>query len=251
MRPRDRQLKIIDLVRSRGKVTVEQLAREFAISAESVRRDLTFLAATGKIRKIHGGAIPLRDFGEDAFARRMQTNAEAKRQIALKARHLANPGDTIFIDTGSTTLAMAEVLATIDELTVITNSTAIARVISAGNQTTQVYLLGGSYNEDNRQTFGKMALEQLRGFHANIAILAVAAVAADAGVMDYSHDEASVASTMIAHSERVAILADTSKFDRVAPFVVASFAQIDTLVCDDAPKDALAERLDQAGVEII
>ncbi len=251
MRPRDRQLRITDLVRTRGKVTVEQLAREFTISPETIRRDLTFLAATGKIRKVHGGAIPLRDFGEGAFAQRMHSNAEAKRKIAHKARQLAKSGDTIFIDTGSTTLVMAESLATIDELTIVTNSTAIARVISAANQATHIYLLGGSYNEDNRQTCGAMALEQLSGFHANLSMLAVASVAAEAGVMDYSHDEASIARAMIAHSERVAILADASKFDRVAPFVVASFAQIDTLVCDEAPQGVLAERLVQAGVEII
>lgn len=251
MRPRDRQLKIIDLVRSRGKVTVEQLTREFEVSAESIRRDLTFLATNGKIRKIHGGAIPLRDFGEDAFALRMQTNADAKRQIAQKVQHLVKPGDTIFIDTGSTTLAMAEILATIDELTVITNSTAIARVISAANQTTHIYLLGGSYNEDNRQTCGPMALQQLSCFHADISLLAVAAVDAGAGIMDYSHDEASIATAMITHSERVAILADASKFDRVAPFVVASFAQIDMLICDEIPTGLLVERLVHAGVEII
>jgi DeoR/GlpR family transcriptional regulator of sugar metabolism len=69
--------------------------------------------------------------------------------------------------------------------------------------------------------------------------------------MDYSFDEASIASTMIAHSDRVAILADASKFDRVAPFVVASFAQIDSLVCDRAPVNRLARQLDQAGVTVV
>lgn len=251
MRPRDRQLQILDLAQSRGKVTVEQLTREFAVSAESIRRDLTFLATSGKIRKIHGGAIPLRDFGEGVFAQRMQTNAEAKRHIAQKARQLVKPGDTIFIDTGSTTLAMAEALATIDELTVITNSTAIARVISAANQTTHIYLLGGSYNEDNRQTCGPIALEQLGKFRADLSVLAVATIAAEAGLMDFSHDEASIAAAMIEHSQRVAILADASKFDRVAPFVVASFAQIDTLVCDEMPTGQLAEQLIQAGVELV
>jgi DeoR family glycerol-3-phosphate regulon repressor len=251
MRPRDRQLQIIDLVRSNGKMTVEQLAQGFAISAETIRRDLTFLAANGKIRKIHGGAMPLRNFGEGAFAQRMQSNARAKRTIADKARQLVAPGDTVFIDTGSTTLVMAEALATIDDLTVITNSTAIAEVVSAANLSTRMYLLGGWYNEDNRQTCGAMALNQLDGFHANLALLTVGAVAADAGAMDYSDDEAAIASAMIARADRVAILADASKFDRVAPFVVASFEQIDTLVCDRAPPRDLAQRLEQAGVTVI
>ncbi len=251
MRPRDRQLRIIDLVRTRGEVSVDELAQKFSSSAETIRRDLTLLSANGKIKKIHGGAVALRDFGEGAFAQRMQQNAGAKRLIADKARHLVSPGDSLFIDTGSTTLIMAETLASIDELTVVTNSTAIARVIGSANETTRIYLLGGSYNEDNRQTCGAMALNQIDGFHGNLAIVTVGAVSANAGVMDYSFDEAAIASAMIARSDRLIILADSSKFDRVAPFVVASFEQIDVLVSDRAPQGVLAERLNQAAVEVL
>jgi DeoR family glycerol-3-phosphate regulon repressor len=251
MRPRDRQLRIIDLVRTQGKVSVDELVREFSSSAETIRRDLTMLSANGKIKKIHGGALPLRDFGEGAFAQRMLQNAEAKRLIADKARQLVSPGDSLFIDTGSTTLVMAEALATIDELTVTTNSTAIARIIGSANETTRIYLLGGSYNEDNRQTCGAMALNQLDGFHGNLAIVTVGAVSANGGVMDYSFDEMTIASAMISRSERVVILADASKFDRVAPFVVASFEQIDVLVSDRKPQGELAERLSQTAVEVL
>lgn len=251
MRPRDRQLRIIDLLRTQGKVSVDELVQEFSSSAETIRRDLTMLSANGKIRKIHGGALPLRDFGEGAFAQRMLQNAEAKGLIADKARQLVSPGDSLFIDTGSTTLVMAEALATIDELTVTTNSTAIARIIGSANQTTRIYLLGGSYNEDNRQTCGAMALNQLDGFHSNLAIVTVGAVSANGGVMDYSFDEMTIASAMISRSERVVILADASKFDRVAPFVVASFEQIDVLVSDRTPQGELAERLKQAAVEVL
>lgn len=251
MRPRERQQQIIDLVHSHGKVSVQQLATKFAASAETIRRDLTLLAADDKIRKVHGGAIPSREFGEGAFAQRMQANVEAKRLIAAKAKPLISPGDTIFIDTGSTTLAMAEVLATIDNLTVITNSTAIARTVSAANDSVQMFLLGGEYNGDNRQTHGAIALNQLGGFHASLALLTVAAVAGEPGVMDFSFDEASLASAMLERSDRVVILADASKFDRVAPFVVASFEQIDTLVCDQAPAGLLAHRLEQAGVAVL
>jgi DeoR family glycerol-3-phosphate regulon repressor len=251
MRPRDRQLGIIDLVRTQGKVTVDELVKKFSSSAETIRRDLTLLSASGKIKKIHGGALPPRDFGEGAFAQRMQQNASAKRLIADKARQLVSPGACLFIDTGSTTLVVAEALGEIDGLTVVTNSTAIARVVSSVNVSAQIYLLGGAYNEDNRQTCGAMALNQLNGFHANLAMVTVGAVSAGSGLMDYSFDEAAIASAMIARSDRVVALADASKFDRVAPFVVASFDQIDTLVSDREPPAALAEHLQQAAVEVI
>jgi DeoR/GlpR family transcriptional regulator of sugar metabolism len=251
MRPRDRQFRIIDLVRSQGKVTVGELVRTFAASAETIRRDLTHLATTGKIQKVHGGAVPLRDFGEGDFAQRMQLNGQAKRSIAQQARHLVSPGDTLFIDTGSTTLAMAEELTTIDDLTVITNSTAIARMISSANKTTRMYLLGGAYNENNRQTCGEMALNQLRSFHSNLTILTVGALAAGVGAMDYNAAEAELAVAMIERTDKVITLVDSSKFDRVAPFVVASFEQIDCLVCDRVPGIELANSLNQAQVEVI
>jgi DeoR family glycerol-3-phosphate regulon repressor len=251
MRPRDRQFRIIDLVRTQGKVTVDELAESCAASAETIRRDLTLLAANGKIQKIHGGAIPTRDFGEGPFAQRMQRNGQAKRLIAQKARQLVSPGDTLLIDTGSTTLIIAEELAGIDDLTVVTNSTAIAWTISSANKTVQMYLLGGTYNEDNRQTCGRMALNQLDSFHGNLAIITVGAIAAGIGAMDYNCDEAEIASAMIAHTDKVILLVDSSKFDRVAPFVVASFDRIDSLVCERTPEGALADSLNAAQVEII
>ena len=250
MRPVERQARIIDLVRTRGRVTVDELVRDFSISAETIRRDLTLLATTGKIQKIHGGAVPPRDFGEGAFAQRMRQNTAAKRLIARQTHRLVSPGDTLFIDTGSTTLAMAEELNRIDDLTIVTNSTAIARVISSANESARVYLLGGAYSEDNRQTCGAMAISQLDGFHGDLSIITVGAVAAGVGVMDYNAAEAEIAAAMIARSDRTVILADASKFDRVAPFVVASFDRIDNLVCDSAPTVALAASLEQAGVKV-
>ena len=239
------------MVRTQGKVTVDELVATCAASAETIRRDLTLLAANGKIQKVHGGAMPTRDFGEGPFAQRMQQNGAAKRLIAQKARQLVSPGDTLLIDTGSTTLVIAEELAGIDDLTVVTNSTAIAKTISSANKAAQIYLLGGTYNEDNRQTCCSMALNQLDSFHGNLAILTVGAIAADIGAMDYSCNEAEIASAMIARSDKVILLVDSSKFDRVAPFVVASFDKIDALVCERSPQGALADSLKAAQVEMI
>ncbi len=251
MRPRDRQLRITDTVRARGKVTIDELVLEFATSAETIRRDLTFLAAEGKIQKFHGGATLARNFGEGSFEQRMRLNGQAKRLIAQRARELVSPGDTLFVDTGSTTLFIADELATIDDLIIITNSAEIAKVVTSANETVKMYLLGGNYNGDNRQTCGTMALNQLDNFHGNLALLGVGAISADAGIMDYSHDEAQIARAMIARSDKVILLADSSKFERVAPFSVSTFDKIDTLVCDRAPVGALAHALNDAAINVI
>ena len=111
MRPLDRQSRIIDTVRARGKASVDELAEMFGTSVETIRRDLSSLARKGRLEKIHGGAIPPRSLGEGPFEQRMQRNGLAKRHIAQKLRELISPGDTLLIDTGSTTLIVAEELA--------------------------------------------------------------------------------------------------------------------------------------------
>ena len=251
MRPGDRQSRIIDTVKTQGKASVDELAARFGTSVETIRRDLTSLARRGQLEKVHGGAIAPRIHGEGPFALRMQQNGLAKRHIAQKLRDLISPGDTLFIDTGSTTLIVAEALSAIDNLTIVTNSTAIARTLAVGNPSTSIFLLGGNYIEDNRQTCGMMAQEQLNQFHGNLAILTVAAVDSEAGLTDYSYEEAQMARAMSRRAERVIALADSSKFDQAAPFVVADFAQIDALVCEQAPGGELARHLHEARVEVV
>lgn len=251
MRPRDRQALIIDTVRSHGKAAVGELAKMSGASVETIRRDLTSLARNGKIEKIHGGATSPRYIGEGPFEQRMQQNGLAKRQIARKALELVSPGDTVLVDTGSTTLAFAEELVAIDDLTVVTNSTAIAKVISAGNKTVSLFLLGGNYNEDNRQTCGIMAIDQLDQFRGNLVILTAGAIAADGGVMDYNYGEAQLARAMLRRADRKIVLADSSKFGSAAPFVVAQLDGIDDLVCELAPNEPLSQSLRDARVNVI
>ena len=120
MKPIDRQLLIIDALNQQGQVKVQQLVSQFGISAETIRRDLNVLSKSGRLRKTHGGAVLPMLIGEGPYRQRMRENVNAKRQIAKKACELIFPGDTLFIDTGSTTLAFAEELIDIDDLIVIT-----------------------------------------------------------------------------------------------------------------------------------
>lgn len=251
MRPRDRQSLIIDTVRAQGKAAVGELAEMFGTSVETIRRDLTSLARSGKIDKVHGGATSPRNIGEGPFQQRMQQNGLAKRHIAQRAVELVSPGDTLLIDTGSTTLVFAEELAAIDDLTIVTNSTAIARLVSSGNKTANLFLLGGNYNEDNRQTCGIMAIDQLNQFFGNLVILTAGAVAADNGVMDYNFDEAQMARAMLQRAARKIVLSDSSKFGNNAPFAVSRLDEIDDFVCEQAPTGLLSESLRDARVNVI
>lgn len=251
MRPNDRQLKITDIIRREGRVTVDQLVETFSSSPETIRRDLNVLAKSGKVQKVHGGAIFSNIHGEGSFQQRMTENIVAKRQIAEKASKLISPGDSLFIKTGSTTTVFAEELTKISNLTIVTNSLEIAKITGANKNGSKVFLLGGEYESDNRETLGSMVISQLNNFHVQHLIIPIGCINADIGVSDFSSSEVAVTRAMIEHAQNSIILADSTKFDRVAPFVIGPLNLFDKMVCEKEPNKLLKQSLEQNEVEII
>jgi len=247
--PSVRQAKISDLVAQRGAVSVESLAEKFDTSAETIRRDLTVLADAGQIQKVHGGARPVSSQGEGVFDTRMRRNALAKRLIAEKVATLVAPRQSLFLDTGSTTLVCADLLARIKKLTIITNSVRIAATFAKGSGGAEVYLLGGRYREDNAQTVGTYAANQIKHFRADNAIITISAID-EKGVTDFSSHEAQIAHAMIDASANATIVADHTKFNRAASFNVCSLNRVDVLVSDKAPDTVLGAALKEADIEV-
>jgi DeoR family transcriptional regulator, glycerol-3-phosphate regulon repressor len=246
MKPHERQPQIEAIIRREGEVSVEMLAARFDVSSETIRRDLGALAELGRVQKVHGGARRAQLIREPSHDERETTAAEAKAAIGRRLNDLVEPGETLFIDTGSTTLATAGALAQIPNLTIITNSCRLAeRVARAGSDAT-VHLLGGRYGVDNAQTTGVAVIEQLQGFRADRAILTVAAIDPEYGAMDASLEEAQIARAMIRSARTVTVLADASKFGRHAAFAVCATEDIDLIISDGqlekAHKDALAAK---------
>ena len=187
---------------------------------------------------------------EGPFRDRMTANAAAKMRIAQAAARLFSPGETLFVDTGSTTVFFAEIISKISGLTIITNSVEIARIISLGTGGRKVFLIGGEFCGDNRETVGSLAVAQISAFRAHHAVLTIGALDTRVGAMDYNIEEAQVARAMIDQAERVTVLADSSKFDHIAAFEVCPLSRIGTLVCEETPKDGLAQSLQAAGVRV-
>lgn len=251
MKIKKRQNKLIEIVRAREKASVDELATLLETSHETIRRDLTLLSETGKILKVHGGARMPHVLGEGPFKQRLSENIDAKMRIAQTAAALFEPGQTLFVDTGSTTLLFVEALAHISDLTIVTNSTEIARTFAINNTSGSVFLLGGKFSAGNSQTIGTMTTAQVRGFRAHHAVLTVGAVDARSGAMDYNIDETQIARAMIEQSESVTVLADSSKLGSVASFEVCPLSSINRLVTDEAPSDDLLLQIENAGAEII
>jgi DeoR family glycerol-3-phosphate regulon repressor len=249
VKPKDRQGRILEIVGRDGAATVESLAATFDVSVETIRRDLSDLASTGALHKVRGGARRIKLASEGSFEERRFEQAEAKAAMAHLLAGVVEPGDTLFMDTGTTTLACAEALSRKDGLTVITNSFYIAQRFGAEGRH-KVFAIGGAWHAGNAETVGPLAIEQIERFQADHAVLGVAALDADAGAMDADFDEAQVARAMIARARHRIVLAHRDKFGRGAAYRVCRLDEIDMLVSDREPDGPLAAALAAAQVEV-
>jgi DeoR family transcriptional regulator, glycerol-3-phosphate regulon repressor len=250
----DRHNEIVRLVHKTGEASVDELAHQLGVSRETMRRDLSDLDTSGRLRKFHGGArmrsnASAESSGEGPFTLRMGENTAAKRKIAYKASTMLAPGDSLFIDTGTTTLMLAEALVQLPPLVVITNSWRIAATL-VGNAQHEVFLIGGAYGSDAGETLGQFAIEQIRKFRARHAFLTVGAID-HSTVMDFDAQETEIAQAMIERVETVTVLADSSKFGKQGIFEVAPWRAIGRLVCDQRPPPPIAAALEAAGTEIV
>lgn len=250
MKPRERRLQIETTIQQQGSASVEALAERFAVSTETIRRDLSRLAAAGRILKIHGGARTMRLLNEPAMLVRSRLASREKVQIGQRLAQAIQPGDTLFIDTGSTTLAAAPALARIPGLTIITNSLRLAEALATEGSDANIHLLGGRFAADNGQTVGPSVLGQIGEYQADHCVLTVAALSPEIGAMDASHDEAQIARAMVANARNLIILADSSKLGRRAAFTICRSAGIGLVITDDGAGNAQRAEFEAHGIEV-
>jgi len=226
-------------------------AQELKGELKSLREDLAELVETGKAQKIHGGARrPRLMVAEGSFNERQATESPAKIRIGRLLSKAVTPGETLFIDTGSTTLAAAEFLAAIPGLTIVTNSTRLAERLAISGSTAEVFLLGGRFHGDNAETVGPETVTQIATYQADRAVISVAAMSSSIGGWDASHEEAQVARAMIDNSHSLTVLADSTKFGRRAAFKVCEVEAIDLLITDSRASGSDIAAIKQRGVEI-
>lgn len=231
-------------------MSVERLAQDFPVSVETIRRDLAELNERGLVRKVHGGASPPRLYAEGTFNERMVEDPDAKQVMAAKLRDIVQPGDTIFMDTGSTTLIAAGALVTTHRLTVVTNSLSIAQAFGRADMDTQIYLLGGKFVPGNDQTVGSTTLEQVAQFQADHAVITVAGLDAEVGATDANADEAQIARAMMKRANNSVLLATSSKFGRRAAFRVCELQEIGAVLSEAKPGGPLMDALMREGISV-
>jgi DeoR/GlpR family transcriptional regulator of sugar metabolism len=230
--------RILDWLAAHGEVSAAELAEHFHVTGMTIRRDLELLASQGRIIRTHGGALlaaPTMVAFE--FQSRQQSRLPAKQAIARAAARLVEPGMTVVLDTGTTTLELARLLGGVPRLTVLTSSLAIASALLA-HKGLELILLGGSVNKESPDLSGPLTLGNLAAFRAHLAF--VGADAADErGFYTSGLQIAQVTRAMCENAERAILLADSSKFGAHATVRIAGWDLLDGLIVDaDLPAQA-------------
>lgn len=237
----ERYIRIRSLLATFARVNVDRIIKDLEVSRETVRRDLLELEDLGELRRVHGGAVAIGPTPEPSLAVRLVERQREKRAIAKAAVGLLRPGQTLFLDTGSTTAMLAEEVATLSGMTVITNSLDIALKLAGADEgratRNEILLLGGNIHVKTRATHGSGALQDIHRFHADVALLSPTGLHPTLGAMSFEHHEASVARAMAEQAQQVFILADHCKIGQTSRVAYVRNADIDVVVTDAASRD--------------
>ncbi len=223
-----------------GKVLASELAARFAVSEDTVRRDLRELAKAGECRKVYGGAVAAAaSHPGPAIAREAQA-PQAKARLAATAVELIAPGQTIFLDAGTTNAAIARAIPRGIDLTVATNSVAAASAL-AGNESIDLVVLGGAFDRHSGGCLGGDALQAIAQLGADLLFLGACGVDPGRGVTAFEQAEAEVKRAMVRNSGGIVVATTSDKLATAAPFRVAAADAVTHLVVEeDAPSRVLA-----------
>lgn len=247
----ERRQAILRQVQEAGRVTVAGLSEVYGVSEVTVRADLQALCDQGLLERTHGGAVRISSGLHDlALTRRLRQQVQEKDHIGRVAAQQVEDGEAVFLDSSSTALAIARHLKQRRQLTIITNSLAVAQeMLDAADVT--VVMTGGTLQKDTASLIGTEGLAFLRRYNIQKGFFGAHGVAIAEGLTDISADEADVKRPLLAMCRQVIAVADGTKWGRAG---LASFAQIedlDMLITDEHAPAALVERVTGLGVQVI
>lgn len=243
-----RQLLLLEEVRNRQSATVEQLADTLGVTLQTVRRDVQKLASAGLLVRFHGGVrVPNATVENLTHNHRETLHADGKSRIAKAVAQAVPNGCSLILNIGTTTEAIAKALLHHRGLRVITNNLNVAAILSS-NADCEVIVAGGVVRTRDRGIVGEAAIDFLRQFKVDIALIGISAIEEDGTLRDFDLREVKVAQTIIRQSREVWLAADHSKFNRQAMVEVAKLQQIHRLFTDAPPPPAFERLLADAEV---
>lgn len=246
-----RRMSILNLIREDGHAKVQKLSEIFDVSEVTIRQDLEFLEKQGYIQREYGGAF-LKEF--DSFAKTgmlfNQTNMDAKREIARKALEFIEEGDTIILDSGSTTTEIARLLVNFNNLTVITNALNIAYILGA-NPRINLIVSGGDFKAPTLSLTGELAANVFKSCHVKTLFLATAGISKDFQLTYPSLSDLVVKSAMIRSAENIYLVADSDKIGNTSFATLGRISLVDALISDNKLGKEVIQKLKEMNVKVI
>ena len=247
----ERQEEILDILNKTNSATVEELAARLFVSGATIRRDLRQMESQGLIKRSHGGAIPFRSTTEEsAFALREQENIVAKKTIANLAVKLVKNGDSIFLDSSSTTGLTIPLLNSFQYLSVTTIGLRNALLLSQTNNI-KIYIAGGQVQNHSNSIIGSDTIDYISRIHADISLISCSGLDLANGITEASIEQAKIKQQMRKNSNKLAILCDSTKFNKVFLCKDFNFDEIDYLITEKTPPIEYVEKLASTKCKII
>jgi DeoR family transcriptional regulator of aga operon len=248
-----RRARILDEIDSGGQVSVSDLSRTFSVSEVTIRNDLAQLERQNMLIRARGGAIKirLRNIGVDSpLSDKMREHYREKQQIGQAAAKLISDGDTIILDSGTTTAEIAKNLGQFRDLTIITNALNVANIL-AENYDFNVFMPGGFLRKKSLSLVGVIAEENITRYYCDKLFLGVDGIDVKHGLSTPNVEEAHVNSIMTDIAKKVIVVTDSSKFFRRKFAFISPISKINTLVTDSGITAQDKQMLEQAGIEVI
>ncbi|WEO77376.1 DeoR/GlpR family DNA-binding transcription regulator [Cryobacterium sp. SO2] len=245
----ERQVLLLERLSRDGKIVAKDIAAELGLSDDSVRRDLRELAAAGLCQRVYGGALPVSP-ALAQYADRTLVQPASKDRVAARAARLIEPGSTVILDGGTTTLAVVRALPLDLACTVITHSPTIAAALLP-HESIDVFLLGGRLFRHSAVTCGAAAVEAAQAISADLFLLGVTGVHATAGLTTGDVEEAAMKRALAGRAADTVVLASAEKIGVASPYRVLPFGDIAGIVTDTAADDPTVAELRDRGITIL
>ncbi|EOH94424.1 DeoR/GlpR family DNA-binding transcription regulator [Enterococcus pallens] len=250
MNSTERKEYILDSLDTKHSVRINELSQNLKVTRETIRRDLNTLEKEGMIKKVHGGAILDNQTGETDYEKRKIERWHAKEKIAKLAASYIEEGDSIYLDYGTTTLALAKEICKMKNITVVTNTIPIINTLLK-NDEIDIIIPGGLLRSNESSLFGQFALNNMCEIFVNIGFFGCSGIESKAGVTSHHMGEVQVSKQMVQQSQNVIILADQSKFGTMAFNRTASLEEIDIVITDSLGTDSKDyDALNEHGIEL-
>ncbi len=241
----ERQERLREFIRQRGVARVDEIISELGVSGATARRDLDALETSGRIKRVHGGAMSIETrLDEPMFDAKTSINSKEKQRIAKAAARMIQPGETIYLDGGSTVLELARLLVDREDITVVTNS--LRAAIELSGRGPQLVIVGGELRRRSQTVVGAFTRLLLEQVHITKAFMGTMGLSLDEGITTSDPSEAYTKELVAANADKVILLADNSKLGKASFAKAGKLDDVDLIITDSRIESKFERELRKA-----